>query len=61
MARGVGGMGWSFGVRPQNQTVKGQPTTDNAGGIMTQHKISCLAAVLVSHYVYVRRNQWLYR
>ena len=28
--------------------VKGQPTADNGGCIMTQHKTSCLAAVLVS-------------
>ena len=39
--------GWSIGVRPGIK-VKGQPTADNAGCKMTQHKTSCLAAVLVS-------------
>ena len=35
----------SFGPRIK---VKGQPTADNGGCIMTQHKTSCLAAVLAS-------------
>ena len=40
---GVGALEFVPGIK-----VKGQPTADNAGCIMTQQKISCLAAVLVS-------------
>ena len=52
--------GWSLGVRIK---VKGQPTADNSWlyNDSAQVQLPCGSVGITLHYVYARRNQWMYR